>query len=102
MQGNQIRWIQFTLLQDKVCPEHARDGTAKCCGCGRLCPRPEAWPEVEPGRHICLACLDSVVVDTQDAQPLYSKVSCPCSAYTNGAQSSSSAGSWTVLAVMRI
>jgi hypothetical protein len=25
-------------------------------------------------RQLCLSCLDSVVVDTQDAQPLYAKV----------------------------
>ena len=74
VQGDAIHWVSWAL-QDKCCPAHSTDGTARCCGCGRLCPRAESWPEVEQGRNLCLACLDSVVVDTQDAQPLYSKVS---------------------------
>jgi hypothetical protein len=30
---------------------------------------------VQDGRHLCLECLDTLVVDTKDAQPLYDEVS---------------------------
>ena len=45
-------------------------------GAWREC-RAEHWAQLEEGRHNCLACLDSVVVDTQDAHPLYAKVAYP-------------------------
>jgi hypothetical protein len=29
---------------------------------------------LQDGRHLCLECLDTLVVDTKDAQPLYDEV----------------------------
>lgn len=66
--------MQLPFWRDKFCPSHAHDGTPKCAGCARMKPGGEAWVEIQKGRHLCLDCLDSVVVDTQDAQPLYNKV----------------------------
>lgn len=73
-QDGRIWAMQLPFWRTKFCPAHAEDGTPKCAGCARMQPNGQAWVEVQKGRHLCLDCLDSVVVDTQDAQPLYNKV----------------------------
>ena len=71
--------MQLPFWKDKICPAHSRDGTPKCGGCGRMQPRGEQWVEIQKGgRHLCLDCLESIVVDSADAQPLYSRVRAPC------------------------
>ncbi|EIE27209.1 hypothetical protein COCSUDRAFT_11485, partial [Coccomyxa subellipsoidea C-169] len=73
--GRGIMYMTHDFWKDqKSCPAHQSDGTVRCTACQRLCPRAEHWAQLEEGRHICLACLDSIVVDTQDAQPLYAKI----------------------------
>ncbi len=62
---------------ERSCPTHAHDGTRACCGCARLQPVGEAWAELADGRRTCLACLQSIVTDTADAQPLYSQARGP-------------------------
>ena len=74
VQDGRIWAMQLPFWRTKFCPAHAEDGTPKCAGCARMQPVGQAWVEVQKGRHLCLDCLDSVVVDTQDAQPLYNKV----------------------------
>lgn len=32
------------------------------------------WARLSDGRQLCLQCLDSIVVDTRDAQPLFDEV----------------------------
>jgi hypothetical protein len=39
--------------------------------CRRVC----IYCVLQDGRHLCLECLDTLVVDTKDAQPLYDEVS---------------------------
>lgn len=34
----------------------------------------EEWVTLQDGRQLCLECLDTLVVDTKDAQPLYEEV----------------------------
>lgn len=58
-------WIQ------KYCPSHEHDGTPRCCSCERLEPRDTAYVALNDGRKLCLECLDSVVMDTNQCQPLY-------------------------------
>ena len=58
---------------ERSCPAHQADGTPACCGCSQLKPASEAWAELADGRQTCLACLQSIVTDTADAQPLYSQ-----------------------------
>ena len=58
---------------ERSCLAHATDGTPSCCGCARLQPAGEAWAALADGRNSCLACLQSIVTDTADAQPLYSQ-----------------------------
>lgn len=54
------------------------DGTPQCCSCNKLRPVGEEWVTLQDWRQLCLECLDTMVVDTKDAQPLYDEVrACP-------------------------
>eukprot|EP00850_Spirogloea_muscicola_P022154 SM000279S10400 [mRNA] locus=s279:93578:98226:- [translate_table: standard] len=56
---------------ERYCPGHESDGTPRCAGCSRLEARGAEYVALEDGRRLCLACCDSVVVDTADCQPLF-------------------------------
>ncbi|KAI8548764.1 hypothetical protein RHMOL_Rhmol07G0299000 [Rhododendron molle] len=58
-------WVQ------KYCPSHERDGTPRCCSCERLEPRDTQYAALDDGRKLCLECLDSAIMDTNECQPLY-------------------------------
>ena len=45
----------------------------ECVTCACLVAGQE-FVRLADGRDLCLQCLDSIVVDTNDAQPLYSEV----------------------------
>lgn len=87
VQDGQYRFVRNRFWRDQMyCEAHLTDGTPCCCACERLEPRREAggglqrsssgksWVRLPDGRYSCLACLESMVVDTEEAQPLYSKV----------------------------
>eukprot|EP00850_Spirogloea_muscicola_P012728 SM000083S22775 [mRNA] locus=s83:384578:388554:+ [translate_table: standard] len=59
---------------ERYCPGHESDGTPRCAGCSRLEPRGAEYVALEDGRRLCLACCDSVVVDTADCQPLFQEL----------------------------
>ncbi|RZC67065.1 hypothetical protein C5167_010753 [Papaver somniferum] len=58
-------WIQ------KYCPAHEHDGTPRCCSCERMEPRDIKYISLDDGRRLCLECLDSSIMDTNECQPLY-------------------------------
>ncbi|OAY22817.2 protein DA1-related 1 isoform X3 [Manihot esculenta] len=58
-------WIQ------KYCPSHEHDGTPRCCSCERMEPRDTGYIALNDGRKLCLECLESAVMDTNQCQPLY-------------------------------
>ncbi|CAL5418195.1 unnamed protein product [Camellia sinensis] len=70
-------WIQ------KYCPFHEHDGTPRCCSCERIRypqmvgilflsgPRETRYVALDDGRKVCLECLDSTIMDTNECQPLY-------------------------------
>ncbi|KAF2309957.1 hypothetical protein GH714_005782 [Hevea brasiliensis] len=58
-------WIQ------KYCPSHEHDGTLRCCSCERMEPQHTGYVALNDGRKLCLECLDSAVMDTNQCQPLY-------------------------------
>ncbi|XP_018845992.1 protein DA1-like isoform X2 [Juglans regia] len=58
-------WVQ------KYCPFHEHDGTPRCCSCERMEPRETRYVALKDGRKLCLACLESAIMDTVDCQPLY-------------------------------
>ena len=79
VQNGRTVWATDNFWKYKACMKHGNDGTAKCYSCNKLQPVGEDWIPVngtgEPERKLCLACISSVVVDTNDAQPLYREVS---------------------------
>ncbi|XP_050215833.1 protein DA1 [Mercurialis annua] len=58
-------WVQ------KYCPAHEHDSTPRCCSCERMEPRDTGYIALNDGRKLCLECLDSAVMDTNECQPLY-------------------------------
>eukprot|EP00775_Hariotina_reticulata_P004383 gene4383-4637_t len=67
-------WRENPFWKNKHCPAHSRDGTSQCCSCNRLQPLGEEWVGLQDGRILCLDCLDTLVIDTKEAQPLYNEV----------------------------
>ncbi|VAH40018.1 unnamed protein product [Triticum turgidum subsp. durum] len=61
-------WLQ------KYCPSHEVDGTPRCCSCERMEPRESRYVLLDDGRKLCLECLDSAVMDTNECQPLYLEI----------------------------
>lgn len=73
-----IEWRENPFWKNQHCPSHSVDGTPQCCSCNKLKPLAEEWVGLQDGRQLCLECLDTLVVDTKDAQPLYGEV---CTSY---------------------
>lgn len=61
-------WIQ------KYCPSHEHDGTPRCCSCERMEPKETGYIALKDGRKLCLECLDSAIMDTNQCQPLYADI----------------------------
>lgn len=61
-------WVQ------KYCPIHEHDGTPRCCSCERMEPRETKYVALEDGRKLCLECLDSAIMDTNECQPLHLEI----------------------------
>mmetsp|Transcript_37822 Transcript_37822/g.58583 ORF Transcript_37822/g.58583 Transcript_37822/m.58583 type:complete len:593 (-) Transcript_37822:204-1982(-) len=60
---------------EQMCPRHARNLTRRCTGCHRFEPENEPFADLnDVGRCVCFSCCRSVIVDSQDAQPLWAKV----------------------------
>jgi len=62
---------------EQMCPHHAQAETPgrRCTGCHRFEPQGEPFAELgDCGRCVCYSCCRSVVVDSNDAQPLWNIV----------------------------
>ncbi|GBG60971.1 hypothetical protein CBR_g18569 [Chara braunii] len=69
-----IEYRSHPFWSDKYCPSHENDGTPRCCGCERLEARDAQFADLDDGRKLCLECCGTVIVDTNDAQPLITEV----------------------------
>ncbi|XP_027330077.1 protein DA1 isoform X2 [Abrus precatorius] len=61
-------WIQ------KYCPSHEHDNTPRCCSCERMEAQETGYIALKDGRKLCLECLDSAIMDTNECQPLYGDI----------------------------
>ncbi|CAI9116653.1 OLC1v1017852C1 [Oldenlandia corymbosa var. corymbosa] len=66
-----IEYRAHPFWSQKYCPYHELDGTPRCCSCERMEPRDTKYVALGDGRKLCLECLDSVIMDTSECQPLY-------------------------------
>mmetsp|Transcript_13460 Transcript_13460/g.19012 ORF Transcript_13460/g.19012 Transcript_13460/m.19012 type:complete len:757 (+) Transcript_13460:75-2345(+) len=61
--------------QEQMCPKHASNPGRRCTGCHRF--EPDGMPFADLGdsnRCVCFSCCRSVVVDYNDAKPLWNRV----------------------------
>ncbi|KAH0882489.1 hypothetical protein HID58_058585 [Brassica napus] len=69
-----IEYRCHPFWNQKYCPSHEYDKTARCCSCERL----ESWDvryyTLEDGRSLCLECMETAITDTGDCQPLYHSI----------------------------
>eukprot|EP00897_Mesotaenium_endlicherianum_P004347 jgi/Mesen1/3940/ME000209S02958 len=70
-EGGLIEYRSLPFWGHKHCPAHETDGTPRCSACQRLEPRDVQYIELADGRKLCLECLDSAVVDTDECTPLF-------------------------------
>ncbi|KAL5574238.1 hypothetical protein UlMin_023835 [Ulmus minor] len=54
-----------------ICPFHKHDGTPRYCSSERIEPRDTRYVSLNDGQKLCLECLDSVIMDTTECQPLF-------------------------------
>ncbi|XP_010533361.1 PREDICTED: protein DA1-related 2 [Tarenaya hassleriana] len=66
-----IEYRCHPFWNQKYCPSHEYDNTARCCSCERLESRDVKYYALEDGRSLCLECMETAVMDTGDCQPLY-------------------------------
>mmetsp|Transcript_1667 Transcript_1667/g.2531 ORF Transcript_1667/g.2531 Transcript_1667/m.2531 type:complete len:810 (-) Transcript_1667:19-2448(-) len=58
--------------KEQMCPSHAKSPGRRCTGCHRFEPEREPFADTnDSGRCVCHSCCRSVVVDSDDAQPLW-------------------------------
>ncbi|CAD7700922.1 unnamed protein product [Ostreobium quekettii] len=74
MVGNRISWSEHPFWRYKYCGKHNTDGTPRCTACECLKRHGEKWAPLEDGRQLCSSCQETVVVDTEDCQPLYTEI----------------------------
>ncbi|KAG8062781.1 hypothetical protein GUJ93_ZPchr0003g16656 [Zizania palustris] len=66
-----IEYRAHPFWMQKYCPTHENDGTPKCCSCERMEPKDSKYITLDDGRKLCLECLNTAVMDTNECQPLY-------------------------------
>ncbi|GER42650.1 hypothetical protein STAS_19451 [Striga asiatica] len=69
-----IEYRAHPFWSQKYCPRHEHDGTPRCCSCERM----ETWDAkfaiLNDGRKLCLECLDSAIMDTNECQLLFYEI----------------------------
>ncbi|KAK4490343.1 hypothetical protein RD792_001019 [Penstemon davidsonii] len=66
-----IEYRAHPFWSQKYCPSHEQDGTPRCCSCERMESRDARFAALNDGRKLCLECLDSAIMDTDECQPLF-------------------------------
>ncbi|KAG8377718.1 hypothetical protein BUALT_Bualt08G0061900 [Buddleja alternifolia] len=66
-----IEYRAHPFWSQKYCPSHEHDGTPRCCSCERMESWDARYASLNDGRKLCLECLDSAIMDTDECQPLF-------------------------------
>ncbi|RCV41811.1 hypothetical protein SEVIR_9G162700v4 [Setaria viridis] len=66
-----IEYRAHPFWMQKYCPSHENDGTPRCCSCERMEPKHSQYITLDDGRRLCLECLHTAIMDTNECQPLY-------------------------------
>jgi len=67
-------YIKHPFFDEKMCPKHAYT-TRRCTSCDRFEPIQHGFPDLgDVNRCSCLSCCRSIVIDNEDAKPLWKKV----------------------------
>ncbi|KAK6115861.1 hypothetical protein DH2020_008130 [Rehmannia glutinosa] len=66
-----IEYRAHPFWSQKYCPRHEHDGTPRCCSCERMESWDAKFAALNDGRKLCLECLDSAIMDTNECQPLF-------------------------------
>ncbi|XP_073035554.1 protein DA1-like [Primulina eburnea] len=66
-----IEYRAHPFWSQKYCPCHEHDGTRRCCSCERMESRDAKCVSLNDGRSLCMECLDSAIMDTDECQPLF-------------------------------
>ncbi|KAM0909495.1 hypothetical protein ACQ4PT_014770 [Festuca glaucescens] len=66
-----IEYRAHPFWMQKYCPSHDNDGTPRCCSCERMEPKDIKYITLDDGRKLCLECLYTSIMDTNECQPVY-------------------------------
>ncbi|KAH8932148.1 hypothetical protein BDL97_19G058000 [Sphagnum fallax] len=69
-----IEFRSHPFWNQKYCPKHEQDGTARCASCDRLQATDVQYARLEDGRTLCPECHETAILDTKACQPLYHDV----------------------------
>ncbi|KAL8487929.1 hypothetical protein ACS0TY_024282 [Phlomoides rotata] len=69
-----IEYRAHPFWSQKYCPRHEHDGTPRCCSCERMESWDAKYATLNDGRNLCLECLDSAIMDTNECQPLFLEI----------------------------
>jgi hypothetical protein len=69
-----IEYRSHPFWNQKYCPKHEQDGTARCASCDRLQATDVQYARLEDGRTLCPDCHETAILDTNACQPLYHDV----------------------------
>ncbi|EOA13569.1 hypothetical protein CARUB_v10026631mg [Capsella rubella] len=70
-----IKYNEHQFWQDKYCPCHDDDGTAKCCSCERLEESfGTKYVMLADGRWLCRECMEYAVMDTDECHDLHVEI----------------------------
>ncbi|CAL9245177.1 unnamed protein product [Arabidopsis halleri] len=65
------KFNEHQFWKERYCPAHEADGTPKCCSCERLESRGTNHVMLGDGRWLCLECMNSALMDSDECQPLH-------------------------------
>ena len=74
--SGRVSYIKHPFFDGEyMCPKHSQEAYRQCTGCSRFEPIAKPFADLnDENRCVCDACLRSVIVDSDDAKPLWNSV----------------------------